>query len=402
MRRSLRSMVLVLSLGSVLAGFQPAIRAAALPPPGPGVPVWAPDWMKDGSGNTNYDPGKTLALRQARKFDVIIAHPTTYDDYVRAMMAANPNLRLFTYLQGMFGTGSGMPEHWYAHSKTGAKIKSREFGTFLMNPKSDGWKRAVLSSCRKRLVASHYKGCFLDSMGPTGVNPASVTALPFNQSTGKVYTRRQWLDATEGVAHKVESALAPRPIIANGLVDGPGYFNSTGRTERLLDGCTGGMSEAFMRAPSWKAGYYKNESSWKQDVDMLNDAATRSRGSIVFAVTKVWVSATSSQIAAWHKYALASFMLGYRPGHAYFSFRSDHNFTKPSSWWDINLGSPLGHYFEKNNLYVRMFTKGEVVVNPTTSSHSIPLSGSYVDLSGTHRSTNLGLAPHTGTLLKKN
>lgn len=381
-----------------------ATPAFALPPAGAGVPVWAPDWMKDGSGHTGWNPSRDSALRQAREFDVIIAHSTTYDGFVSAMMGVNPGVRLFVYVQGMFSNAGGLPRGWYAHNAAGNRIRSEEFGTYLMNPKSSAWQRAVLSTCRTKRTASHYHGCFLDSLGPTGINGESVTSLPINPSTHKVYTRRQWLNATKAVAVKVESAMAPRPTLVNGLVDGPGYMNGAGPTERLLDGCTAGMMEAFMRASRWRASYYKGESAWRQDVNALVDAGSRDGGGIVLAVTKVWSAATSAQIASWHRYALASFLLGYKPGHAYFSFRSHHALTTPYPWWDVKLGTPSGGYVRKHSgLYVRNFTNGKVVVNPTTSNHSLTLESRYVDLGGSTRiaGSRLGLAAHTAQILKR-
>jgi hypothetical protein len=238
-----RRTILVAACAAVLATVVPAAPAVALPPPGPGVPVWAADWMKNGSGNTNYDPGRTLAVRQANDFDVVIAHEGTYDNYMSAMKAANPNLRVFVYVQGMFATESNLPSTWYAHNKYGAKIKSDTFGTYLMNPKSSGWRDSRLAECRRKLTDSHYDGCFLDSLGPTGVNNESITSLPINPSTSRVYTRREWLSSTVTVADRVSSAMSPTPVIFNGLVDGPGYFNSTGPTETLLNGGLGGVSE---------------------------------------------------------------------------------------------------------------------------------------------------------------
>jgi hypothetical protein len=162
--------------------------------------------------------------------------------------------------------------------------------------------------------------------------------------------------------------------------------------------------EAFMRASRWKVSYYKGETAWRQDVNALVDAANRSQGSIVLAVTKVWTDASASQIASWHRYSLASFLLGYKPGHAYFTFRSDHNLSTPSPWWDLNLGSPSGGYYRlSNGLYVRNFDKGKVVVNPSTRSHSLKLGAKYVDLAGTIRTagSSLGLAAHTAQILKR-
>jgi hypothetical protein len=395
-----RAIVPVVLITAILSTALPAQHALALPPPGPGVPVWAADWMKTGSGNTNYDPGKTLALRQATNFDIVIAHSTTYDNYVGAMKATNPNLRLFVYVQGMFSPDAGLPSSWYAHNSSGAKIKSREFGTYLMNPKSSGWRDSRLTECRQKISASNYDGCFLDSLGPTGVNTGSVTSMPINPSTGKAYTRREWLTATEAVGERVRSALSPTPVLMNGLVDGPGYFNSSGPTETLLNGATGGMSEAFIRTAGSGVTSYKGETAWRNDVDMLSDVGVRSSGSIAFAITKVWCSATASQIASWHRYALGSFLLGYRPGHAYFQFRTNHDLTTPMTYENVVLGSPSSSYYQSNGMYVRNFQYGKVIVNPTTSSHSISLSRRYVDLSGAFHSTSISLAPHSAQVLK--
>ncbi len=402
-RISLRTLAVCL-LAAAAPALLPMTRAAGLPPAGPGVPAWAPDWMQDGSGHTRWDPGRTMALRQAREFDVIIAHSTTYDDYVGAMLNANRNVRLFVYVQGMFSNDRGLPSGWYAHSRSGHRIRSEEFGTFLMNPKSDGWRRKVLSVCRQRLRASRYHGCFLDSLGPTGVNEDSVTALPINPSTHRVYRRRQWLNATKRLSARVEGAIAPRPTLMNGLVDGPGYANESGRTERLLDGATGGMMEAFMRSSRWRTSYYKGVTAWRQDVAALADAARRRQGSIVLAITKVWSSATSAQISSWHRYALASFLLGYKPNHAYFSFRSNHRLTTPYRWWDVRLGAPSGDFHRvRTGMYVRAFGNGLVVVNPTSSAHSMRLRTRYVDLAGVTRRAGsaLRLPAHTAQILRK-
>ena len=401
MRNVSRTLFVGVVIASALAAM-PSGRALALPPAGPGVPIWAPDWMKNGSGHTAWDPGRTLALRQARTFDLILAHATTYDNHVSAMMSANRNLRLFVYVQGMFSPAGNLPARWYARTAAGNRIRSLEFGTYLMNPRSGGWRNEVLSNCRARLSASHYHGCFLDSLGPTGVGEF-MSGTPVDPETGRAYTRRHWLEATKALAVGVEAAMAPRPTLLNGLVDGPGYVHEAGPTERLLDGCTGGMMEAFVRGARWKVSDHKTVSAWREDVDALVDAGTRGEGAIVLAITKVWTSATPGQVARLHRYSLGTFLLGYKPGHAYFSFRSDHDLTTPSALWGAGLGAPGGSYVRTSSgLFVRAFGGGLVVVNPTTSSHSLRLGRRYVDLDGVTRAsgTNLVLSPHTAQILR--
>jgi hypothetical protein len=101
-----------------------------------------------------------------------------------------------------------------------------------------------------------------------------------------------------------------------------------------------------------------------------------------------------------HRYALGSFLLGYRPGHAYFQFRADHDFTKTTAYEDVVLGSPTSSYFHVNGLYVRTFQYGKVIVNPTTSSHSLSLSRRYKDLAGVFHSNSISLGAHSAQILK--
>jgi hypothetical protein len=372
--------------------------AAALPPPGPGVPVWAADWMADGSSSPTYDPGSKVALRQARKFDIIIAHTYTYAKYVADMKVANPNVRLLVYMNGVFTPKTDYPSRWYAVDALGRRIKSQWFGTWLMNPRSVGWIGEVTNQCTLRLTQSHYDGCFLDELGTGAVNPLYVSSLPINPATGKEYTKKEWLDATEALAAAVRSSLSG-PVAGNGLGDGTRYFDTAAPTERILDGLVGGMSEGFIRAAKSAVDEYESETRWKQDVDMLADAGARSSGGIVFAITKLWVKATSAQVDAWHLYALGSFLLGYRPGHAYFSFRSDKALTSPHPWWDVDLGDPLDAYGKVSGVYQRTFSAGKVLVNPTTSTFTVSLGGTYKDLSGVTRSS-VTLGPHSATILR--
>jgi hypothetical protein len=79
-------------------------------------------------------PNMTLerAVRTARAFDVVAGTRQTFSPYVAEMKAANPNLQLFVYLNGVyaqFSEGSRYPESWYAHDANGNRVQSRSFGT---------------------------------------------------------------------------------------------------------------------------------------------------------------------------------------------------------------------------------------------------------------------------------
>ena len=116
------------------------------------------------------------------------------------------------------------------------------------------------------------------------------------------------------------------------------------------------------------------------------------------AITKVWATSTAAQQDAWHRYALGTFLLGYQPGNAYFTFRVDKNLTTPSPYWDVPIGVPSGAYAKVGGVYQRSFTNGRVLVNPTTATLSVGLGGSYVNLDGA-TVTSVTLAPHTAEIL---
>jgi hypothetical protein len=158
------------------------------------------------------------------------------------------------------------------------------------------------------------------------------------------------------------------------------------------------MAELFVRVPNVTIATYRNETMWKQDVDMLVDAA--SKGKIVLSMTKVWCTGTQAQYDAWHEYALATFLMGYTPGKAFFSFRYDHGSTWAHPYWDADVGVPLGPYAKVNGVYQRLFTNGEVLANPGTTAVAVSLGGQYRTLDGL-TITSVTLQPHTGEVLTR-
>ena len=385
----------------LLAGVAIASLTAAIPradgAPDSRIPVWAPDWMGTQQGAIT----RSLALRQAGVFDVIIAQPGQYKSYVSQMEAANPSLTLYVYRNAVAQGLATFPESYYTHTAAGARIRFPQWGTYEMNPKSPGWISELTSECRSLMASSDYEGCFLDVLGVSGVNPRDVTGLPTNPSTGRAYTQRDWMLATTSLAKQVIRALAPHPVIGNGLLTGSKYFDATAPTESLLDsGMKAGMVEAFVRSAHDAVTSYRGEAQWRQDIDMLLDIAKRSTGNVAVVVTKVWTTASSAQISAWETYSLATFLLGWVPGHTYFSFRADKLLTAPSALYRLAIGTPTGSYAKVEGVYQRTFTTGRVLVNPTSSTFRVQLGGSYEDPQG-HVITSITMTPHAGAILER-
>ena len=355
------------------------VRAAEMSrAPGPGhIPVWAADFM---AGTVSVS--RARPVRQARHFDMIVALKGTYAKYVEDMKAANPNLTLLVYLNGVMAQsneGSKYPDGWYATDASGQRVTSLGFGNFLMKPNNPGWVKDVADRCSSYMKQSGYDGCFLDVLGTAPLNSWYVTSPPQNPKTGTTWTESAWLAATRHISDATRSAVGPAPVYGNGLVDGERYFADV-PSSTLLKSLDGGMAESFVRDPTAPVQEFRQHDAWTDDVRMLVDAAAR--GSVALSMTKVWTAATPRQQTALERYALGTFLLGYQPGHGYFSFRTDHGLTRYRPIWSIDLGNPIGAAHKVGGAFVRQFENGVVVVNPTAVRINVGLGTHAARVSG--------------------
>src|SRR5260370_42067034 len=102
------------------------------------------------------------------------------------------------------------------------------------------------------------------------------------------------------------------------------------------------------------------------------------------AMSKVWgVTASHVQIDAVQRFALASFMLGTN-GNQYFDFDSNptDGAVVPDHPYDhVNVGQPTSGLTATSNVYVRCFTNGIAVLNPSkTNTYTFARGGTYKNL----------------------
>jgi Hypothetical glycosyl hydrolase family 15 len=354
---------------------------SGLPTTGTVLPRYSPAYI-----GSRLTMTQAQAITVAQQFDLIVAEANSFGKYVSVMKAANPLLRILVDFDGSEDTstgGTGFPASWYATSSTGARIHSNGFGFYLMNPANPLWGANLGQRCAAAIAKSHYDGCFLDSMGTAPLGAGYCSALPINPSTGAVWTASDWLAANTATAARAQAVNPGALIAVNGLADGVKYFASGGATSTLLGTSSSvAMAEIWGRLEGQPVTTFRTEAKWLLDVNMLVDA--EARGDSVLAVTKLWVSATAAQQAAWHKFTLATFLLGAN-GHSYYSFvgsKTNAALTQDYAWDHINIGTPLGPYAKVGGLYQRSFTNGIVVVNPTTAAATLNLSATYTNLDG--------------------
>ena len=356
--------------------------------------LWSAEWM---AGQKSFTTAQAQDF--ARRMTVIVAMRGKFTKEIAAMKSANPALKVLVYRNATFG-GKGYADSLYAKNKSGQKIYARKWPTtFLMNISSPAWASEVGRSCVELINVSKYDGCFLDVLGSGPLMGNYLSSLPV--TGGKTWTHSQWINWADDITVAAKKATG-KIVMGNGLGNGRRYYSTTMSSKGLVAGNDGMEPELFVREAHSSVGSYYSETTWKQDVDMMIDV--QNKGSRVLSMTKLWTSATETQKNAWHKYALATFLMGSN-GNSYFCFLRDKN--SGASWGahpynQIDMGTPLGAYSKiGTGMYARTFTKGKVVVNVGKSASGLRLDGSYRTADGARATGTYTLAPHTAEFFLK-
>lgn len=346
----------------------------------------------------------------AKNFDLLVASPKAFKGQVPMMRDVNPRLRVIAYVNASFvgkrqgpSTGS-FPNEWYMRDANGNPVQSK-YDNYMMNVAHSGWIGNRQSTCKSTAEASGYDGCSLDMLGTAPLDGGYTKSKPINPATNKVWTETEYYAATSKLAKSVTDYATGLLVDGNGLRSGISYFSPTAPSKKLFEGTVDAIAEAFVRVGPAPVNSFRSESQWKVDVDMLVDAGRSGHG--VCTLTKIWAPGTAAQKDAVHEYTLATFLLGTN-GKSFFyvSYEEPPDSTVMHPWWKSNIGSPSGsypNYAKVGGVYIRTFTGGVAVVNPTSAAASVTLpSGSYRDVNGgTSRSGTVSVPAHAGWVLLK-
>jgi hypothetical protein len=378
---------------AVLAGSMigvPPPAHASVPSASSGQAFWAP-LQVGGSLNAS------VAASAARRYRIIVAAPEVLAPYVSQMRAANPEIILLAYVNGTNQSSpTAFPSSLYLKDAHGRLVESRGFKTYLMDFTNPVWVENRVQTCLAAISSAHLDGCHLDVLGTSSLSPGYTTGLPIDPHTGDVFTPAEWLHGTDALAANVQSAAGnSKIIIGNGLGDGPHFYN-VGPSSILLGGEAGGVAEGWMHNAIDAMDHWPGVNEWKLNVDMLG---VGSQGKVILTITKTWGTGTTALIEQWHQFSLASFLLGSSGRDAYSFFPTRGASAIAANPWDaFPIGSPTSAYFAASNGFERDFTTGKVLVNPSTSSWTVSLGGTYRDVAG-HHMTTATLQPHTGLIL---
>lgn len=364
--------------------------------------TWCPSFM-DRIPGTKTTPTVQQAVDLALRTNLIVDFGTLTSK-LGAMKAANPDVKVIYYMWPTFALGQGVadinnpveltyPADWYLYADAAKTqhVWNLASGTdkffAMMDISNSDWLDYQTNVVAPQKLALGFDGVFLDVMGGVPFDPGQLSAPPVHAGTSTQWTKSDWLVATaaftDAMANGLHAAGHPDAVVLpNAIREGLTYADGTAPTAPLAGvGSRVAMCELFVRGPGGSVNTFRDETTWKADVDMLVDATAN--GNEIVCITKVWISTTlaDSDNRRLYTYAYATFMLGADGRHsfAYSDTQDWSGLTSKRGFEYADLGTALGAYSKDaatnpdssvGGCYRREFSRGTVVVNPTTTTRT--------------------------------
>jgi hypothetical protein len=315
---------------------------------------------------------------------------------MQSIKAINPNIKIIGY-KCLLGMTTSMDdwaevnshEDWFVHDANGNRMQGdARFGpyAYLMDVNSPGWRQHWVSYVNNELTSA-YDGVFGDNCW----NMMASWRQAYFSSTVPASVVAGWHNGMIGFLQYIKANLMSGKI----LVVNSDEFD----TNDYLQIVDGEMFEGV--------GHGLWQTTDQVDTDIMEHIQSLARkssfGKIVLMDSgTLTTSASQAQIDKVSNFCYASFLIGLN------GLQASWGWTQNSVGWyntitylpimDTNIGSPTGAYYSSQNVYMRDFTGGKVLFNPSANSYTINLGGTYTLLNGTSV-TRIGLAPYTGETL---
>jgi hypothetical protein len=215
--------------------------------------------------------------------------------------------------------------------------------------------------------------------------------------------------------NKIRAKLGnSRLIVCNGIYDGNTWQSRIDGYKYVLDriNINGIMGEGWWRHNPVTTWF--SESYWKASVDglvqiesyFIKNSTMKMFIPVCYVAndgnTVLPTGATRTQVA---RYGFASTLLGIQSSRDYLSLTNDPTLMADyyNTLFSRNIGYPLGDYSVVSNthVYQRSFSGALVLVNPTGTSYTVVLDGTYTNLDGSTFSGKYTIPAYTGDVLLK-
>jgi hypothetical protein len=349
--------------------------------------------------NTAWSAAATGAAQATAAREHVVILQAWETNELEAIKAANPSTIVLMYQNassastsasatGIYATGvsyrQASANGWLLKNTSGQPFTFQgENWLYATDIGSTAYQSAWAANVIAKLDAGPWDGVFLDDVNPTIAYHYCVSCVAKYPS-----------DATYSAAMgSFVAAVGPQIQAAGKLaVANIGSWSGFGSTvDPWLQSLSGAMDEQFLKWGTTAGAGYAAPATWRTQLQEL--ALTQSEHKLFLGVTH---SAAGDEQAALYGYA-TELLAG--EGDASFSLAADYTNATWFPEYDYALGAPTGAYsVTSSGVYQRTFADGLALVNPTGSSQTVTLGGSYSGSGLSHVST-VTMAPQSGLVL---
>jgi hypothetical protein len=247
------------------------------------------------------------------------------------------------------------------------------------------------------LHAHHIRGVFIDNVA------CSVLGLTHGGIPAKYPTDAAWANAQASFIASVGRDLRKQGlyVAVNAYCGGPD--NGSGNDAwwaRLAPNVSGLMVEDFEQNPNDESQLYFDApaaswmGNWRGKLNVIRVAQRLGRD----ALALTWGDRGDT---AKMTYARASFLLVWNGKGGAFFYNTRDGSDPWNPMWTTSIGVPRGGLRQVGPAYVRSYSAGYVVVNPSQSPASVQIPGGLKTLSGGPASSPVALAPVSAAIFRR-
>jgi hypothetical protein len=352
--------------------------------------------------NYAWNSAATAAAAVTASQEHVVILQSWETDELQAIKAANPNAIVLMYenassasssaaWDGLYSTGvsyqQAQSSGWLLDNTSGQPFTFEGYNwLYATDIGSTGYQNAWAQNVVSELNSAPWSGVFMDD-----VNPTIKYHYPVNE-VAKYPSDALYSAAMGSFLQKVGPQIQADGKLAIANI---GSWSSYGSTvDPWLHYLSGGMDEQFLKWGTTAGTGYANEATWQ--IQLGEVALAQSENKLFLGVTH---SAATDEHAAVYSYA-TELLAG--DGDTDTSLAYDYTTANVFPEYAYQIGQPTGNYsVTSNGVYERAFTSGLALVNPSGSTETVSLGGTYSG-SGLSNVSTVTMAPDTGLVLTSN
>jgi hypothetical protein len=267
---------------------------------------------------------------------------------------------------------------WFLTDRSGNRLEFCDYrGLWLMDVGNGAYQRRWLDEVAASARADGFDGVFLDDVNQ------NADAHLCGRSIAKYPREADYSRAMTAFLNKVGKGLQARGLLALPNIMIRNWWEPGGVAlfKQWIKSTSGAMQEYYAKQGYGSSGWYTDDGGWHDDWSYRQELLkqTEAAGKIFVGLTYAPSDDLRSQ-----RYARASFLADWDGGPSALAFEpTDPEQQDPyGSQWTADLGSPLGARVKVGLAWRRNFSRGAVVINPSTTTQTVELGASFVGEDG--------------------